>query len=145
MKQVVLVRGKVLKLIQNLRIYISCLPDTEIEALDRLRDPQVHMRIADYVLMELGEIQSTPAKHPEYFSKTLRAVKVVGAKKKRRYRKLSESWQKPKTVTKVSITGSDVTSENLTTEVPSMTLTHAYTNTEPYSEAPEAEEQIQHA
>ena len=139
MKQVVLVRGKVMKLLQNLRIYISCLPDTELEALERLRDPQVYMRIADYVLMELGEIQSTPAKHPEYFSKTLRAVKVVGAKKKRRYRKLSESWQKPKgSIPRVSITGADVTSENLTTEVPSMTLTHTYTNIEQPPEPSEA-------
>ena len=98
MKQTVLVRQKMLRLIQNHRIYISCLPDTEMEALQKLQDPDVHIRIADYALMELGADIPAPSKNPEYFNKTKRAMaKVPGMKpKKRRYRKLSESWSKPK-------------------------------------------------
>ena len=105
MKQTVLIRSKILKLIQNLRIYISCLPDTEMEALQKLQDPEVHLRIADYALNQLGADVPIPGVSPEYFNKTKRAIaKIPGVKpKKRRYRKLSESWNKPKDVPRVSL------------------------------------------
>lgn len=98
MKQTVLIRSKILKLIQNLRIYISCLPDTEMEALQKLQDPEVHLRIADYALNQLGADVPVPGVSPEYFNKTKRAIaKVSGLKpKKRRYRKLSPTWNEPK-------------------------------------------------
>jgi hypothetical protein len=100
MKQTVLIRSKILKLIQNLRIYISCLPETEMEALKKLQDPEVHLRIADYALNQLGADVPVPGVSPEYFNKTKRAIaKVPGMKpKKRRYRKLADTWNKKKDV-----------------------------------------------
>lgn len=57
MRQVSLIRSRVLMSLKNLKIWISCLPDTEHEALKRLTGPegnQTAARIADYVLKELG-------------------------------------------------------------------------------------------
>lgn len=55
--QVDLIRGRTLRLLQQLSIYISCLPKREQEALERLSGPEgqrTFARITDFVLSELG-------------------------------------------------------------------------------------------
>lgn len=55
MKQVELIRNYVRnRFVPTLRAWISCLPDTELEALTRLQDPRTTEAIADHVLNELG-------------------------------------------------------------------------------------------
>ena len=55
--QVDLIRGRSLRLLQQLSIYISCLPTREQTALERLsgvEGQKTFARIADYILLQLG-------------------------------------------------------------------------------------------
>jgi len=57
MHQVTLIRNRVLSSIKSLKIWISCLPQTEHEALKRLEGAdgnRTAARIADFILQELG-------------------------------------------------------------------------------------------
>lgn len=104
MKQIAQIRGKVLKLLENLQIYVSCLPETEMEALTLMRDPAVRVAIADGVLRGLGADLPDPEVSPEYFNKTRRAVGRVGLRgepRKRKYKKRDkEFWKQPKRAAK---------------------------------------------
>lgn len=77
MIQVDLIRRYTLKKVNELRIFISMLPDKEQEALEKLHGPEGYKtaaRIADYVLAELGH---TPPEATEKQSPTLREAKRV--------------------------------------------------------------------
>ena len=55
--QVDLIRGRTLRLLQQLSIYISCLPVREQEALERLsgiEGQKTFANITDFVLIQLG-------------------------------------------------------------------------------------------
>lgn len=57
MRQVTLIRGKILAQLRSLRVFISCLPEQETEAMSRLEGTEGNKtaeRIANYVLQELG-------------------------------------------------------------------------------------------
>lgn len=57
MIQVDLIRGRILRSMREIGIYISCLPIREQTALEALSGPtgqQTYARIADYILTELG-------------------------------------------------------------------------------------------
>lgn len=55
MKQLTLIRDYVRnRLVSQLRAWISCLPETELEALTKLQDPRTAEAIADHVVHELG-------------------------------------------------------------------------------------------
>jgi len=73
MKQQTLIRNKVLALIQNLAIYVSCLSEREEQALIALKDVAVRQRIADYILTELGA-EMNAGNTDERFDKNRRAA-----------------------------------------------------------------------
>lgn len=83
MQQVDLIRRYTLRKVKELRIYISCLPTREQEALEKLggvEGVKTAARIADFVLQELGH--KPPAMTAEGTSPTLRAARqVVGSKR----------------------------------------------------------------
>lgn len=84
MKQVALVRGLILRKLKEFRILISCLPETEHEALAKLNGTEgvkTAARIADFVLQELGH--EPPAMTPEGTSPTVRAARQVVGNGKR--------------------------------------------------------------
>ena len=61
MKQVDLIRGRTLRLLQQLSIFISCLPEREETALQRLSGiggQERFARITEYILVELGNEES---------------------------------------------------------------------------------------
>jgi len=58
-----LIRRRVLRAMHEIRIFISCLPEREETALQRLHGPEGverSARIADYVLSELGHEVTLP-------------------------------------------------------------------------------------
>lgn len=83
MHQVDLIRRYSLRKVKELRIFISCLPTREQEALEKLggvEGAKTAARIADFILQELGH--KPPAMTPEGTSPTLRAARqVVGGKR----------------------------------------------------------------
>lgn len=77
MKQVTLIRGYTLRKLKELRMFISCLPEREEEALQAMNGPEgvkTAAAIADYVLEQLGH----PApKNTADGSPTLKAARQV--------------------------------------------------------------------
>lgn len=65
MIQVDLIRGRTLRLLQQLSIYISCLPEREQTALERMsgiEGQKTFARITEFVLVQLG---NEPSKNQE--------------------------------------------------------------------------------
>lgn len=63
MKQVELIRGRIFRLLKDLSVYVSCLPEREDEVLHRLapeRRQETFTRIAHIVLIELGHTVEQP-------------------------------------------------------------------------------------
>lgn len=54
MQQVDLIRGRIMRALREVSIYVSCLPIREQTALERLSDINVYARITDNILTELG-------------------------------------------------------------------------------------------
>jgi len=62
MIQVELIRGRTLRLLQQLSIFISCLPEREQTALEKMsgiEGQRTFARITEYVLVQLGNEPST--------------------------------------------------------------------------------------
>lgn len=82
MKQVSLMRGLILRKLKEFRVLVTCLPETEHEAIAKLTGTEgvkTAARIADFVLQELGH--EPPAMTPEGTSPTLRAARQVVGKR----------------------------------------------------------------
>ena len=78
MKQVGIIRGIVLRKLKELRVLITCLPDTEhdaIAALSGTEGVKTAERITNYVLKELGH--QPPEIKPEGTGHTARAARKV--------------------------------------------------------------------
>lgn len=78
MIQVDLIRRYTLRKVKELRIFISCLPAREQEAMEALAGAEGNKtaaRIADFVLQELGH--PPPAMPPEGTSPTVRAARQM--------------------------------------------------------------------
>lgn len=70
-----LIRRRILRSLEEIRIYISCLQDRENEALERLHGLsgiELRARVCDYILAELGHEVTTPAQ--SRFSQSHRAA-----------------------------------------------------------------------
>ena len=98
MKHPELIRARVLRLIQALRIYISCLPETEEEAMKLLLNAEVHVRITDHVLWELGNREVRDGQYERYYGDTRRAIGKLGLrgetrKRRKTYDRTGPYWE----------------------------------------------------
>lgn len=79
MHQVDLIRRYSLRKVKELRIFISCLPTREQEALEKLggvEGAKTAARIADFILQELGH--KPPAETPKQSPTMRAAVQILG-------------------------------------------------------------------
>lgn len=80
LQQVDLIRGRTLRLVDSLRIWISCLPDREQTALEMLTGPQgqkTYTEITDFILVKLGHVESEDKQQPGYRATHTKAKNLV--------------------------------------------------------------------
>ncbi len=77
MIQVDMIRSRIIhRMLPSLKIFISCLPEHEQEALERLEGPEgvkTYARITDFILAELGHVTVNGAESHDNKSRRIAA------------------------------------------------------------------------